>query len=169
MGAGAGFWCLTSQWIVRNVSAPGDSRVPAWPASLWRRLVSQRVRCWSRELVQKRTWYEASCAIGVDEGVGAPSAAFIIGVALLAAQTAPKQKKSSRNAVPQAQTSTRQKKTADTLSHAPPDNIPSTPVTARPADSAASPHACSISVPEDPEQRVQRGRTAGIQCQLWIY
>jgi hypothetical protein len=71
------------------------------------------------------------------KAVALSAVALIIGVALLAAQTAPKQKKSSKKAVPQAQTSTKQKKSADTVSHAPHDSLPSTPVTAKPADSTA--------------------------------
>jgi hypothetical protein len=54
-------------------------------------------------------------------------AAFIIGVALLAAQTAPKQKKSST-----------QGQTADTLSRTRPDTVRASAETGNPADSAAS-------------------------------
>ncbi len=61
-----------------------------------------------------------------------------IGIAFLAAQTAPKQKKSSKKTTSQTHTSSQQPKNADTLSQARPDTISSPEETKKSTDSVAS-------------------------------
>lgn len=64
--------------------------------------------------------------------------AISVGVVLLAAQTASKQKKSSRKATSHAHAAPAQHKKADTLSHARLDTVPPSSDTARQVDTAAS-------------------------------
>ena len=101
--------------------------------------MSQHVRCWTRKRVQKRTRYEASCAIDVGEGVGAPYCRphHQSGARFSPDRAEAEEVLQEHHA--QTQTSTPQKRKADTLSHVPPDSIPSTAETVRPADSAATP------------------------------
>lgn len=65
-------------------------------------------------------------------------AGSIIGVALLAAQTTARQKKTSKNATSHTHAASQKHKNTDTLSHVPPDTIRASAENRKPADSSAS-------------------------------